>query len=136
MTEREYEDWRAEGDQRVGRCPFCERPGWIVGDTEWCEHYAATYDAFGGSEPISPLTEGEPFLTYERFLVALRDQDEEGVHRLLTSLPPREWDFVKIRIALGSAAEVLAVLDLVELPEGPDRQEHHRRVVMMLHKLR
>ena len=95
MTEKEYEDWRAEGDQRVGRCPICDRPGWIVGDTEWCEHYAATYDTFAGSAPISPLTEGEPFLTYERFLVALREQGEKEVQRLLASLPPREWDFVK-----------------------------------------
>jgi four helix bundle protein len=40
------------------------------------------------------------------------------------------------RIARGSAAEVCAVLDLVDLPDGPMRQAQLRRVVAMLCKLR
>jgi four helix bundle protein len=39
------------------------------------------------------------------------------------------------RIAAGSAAEVSAVLDLVALPAGTDRQAEIRRVVAMLIKL-
>lgn len=39
------------------------------------------------------------------------------------------------RIAAGSAAEVSAVLDLVELPGGAERQEETRRVGAMLSRL-
>lgn len=39
------------------------------------------------------------------------------------------------RIARGSAAEVAAVLDLVALPGGQERQHEVRRVVAMLTKL-
>ena len=38
-------------------------------------------------------------------------------------------------IALGSAAEACAVLDLVALPEGPERQAELRRVGAMLRSL-
>jgi len=38
-------------------------------------------------------------------------------------------------IALGSAAEACAVLDLVRLPEGPARQQQLRRVGAMLTRL-
>ena len=40
------------------------------------------------------------------------------------------------RIARASAAETCAVLDLVDLDEGPTRQHQLRRVVAMLCKLR
>jgi len=40
------------------------------------------------------------------------------------------------RIARGSAAEVCAVLDLVDLPDGEVQQEAVRRVVAMLSRLR
>jgi four helix bundle protein len=40
-----------------------------------------------------------------------------------------------LRLALGSAAEVAAVLDLVELPDGALRQAELRRVGAMLRKL-
>ena len=40
------------------------------------------------------------------------------------------------RIARGSAAEVCAVLDLVELPDGAARQSQLRRVVAMLCRLK
>jgi len=40
------------------------------------------------------------------------------------------------RIARGSAAETCAVLDLVDLPGGPQRQAELRRVVAMLSRLR
>ena len=39
------------------------------------------------------------------------------------------------RIALGSAAEVCAVLDLVDLPEAAARQSELRRVGAMLRRL-
>ena len=39
------------------------------------------------------------------------------------------------RIALGSAAELCAVLDLVELPGGAERQAELRRVGAMLRRL-
>ena len=39
------------------------------------------------------------------------------------------------RIALGSAAETCAVLDLVELPDGADRQHDLRRIGAMLAKM-
>lgn len=39
------------------------------------------------------------------------------------------------RIAAGSASEVAAVLDLVELPDRAAKQEELRRVVAMLSKL-
>lgn len=40
------------------------------------------------------------------------------------------------RIARGSAAEVCAVLDLVDLPQGAAQQDAMRRVVAMLSRLR
>lgn len=40
-----------------------------------------------------------------------------------------------LRIALGSAAEVCAVLDLVALPDGQSRQLELRRVGAMLRRL-
>lgn len=40
------------------------------------------------------------------------------------------------RIARGSAAEVCAVLDLVELDDGPAMQRKLRRIVAMLTRLR
>jgi hypothetical protein len=40
------------------------------------------------------------------------------------------------RIARGSAAEVCAVLDLLEFPEGRKRQQQLRRVVAMSCRLR
>ncbi len=39
------------------------------------------------------------------------------------------------RVALGSAAEACAVLDLVEIPGGSERQEELRRIGAMLRKL-
>jgi four helix bundle protein len=39
------------------------------------------------------------------------------------------------RIAAGSAAETCAVLDLVDLPGGPEQQEKLRRIGVMLHGL-
>lgn len=39
------------------------------------------------------------------------------------------------RIAMGSAAEVGAVLDLVDLPDGPARKAEVRRVCAMLYSL-
>ena len=40
-----------------------------------------------------------------------------------------------LRLALGSAAEVAAILDLVELPDGSLRQAELRRVGAMLRKM-
>ena len=40
------------------------------------------------------------------------------------------------RIAMGSAAEACAVLDLVDLPGGSRRQQELRRIVAMVAKLR
>ncbi len=40
-----------------------------------------------------------------------------------------------LRIALGSAAETCAVLDLVALPEAPARQAELRRIGAMLRRL-
>jgi len=40
------------------------------------------------------------------------------------------------RVARGSAAEVCAVLDLVDLPDGDVQQEAIRRVVAMLSRLK
>ena len=42
----------------------------------------------------------------------------------------------QIRIAHGSAGEVCAVLDLVELEEGPEHQRFLRRVGMMLSRMK
>jgi len=39
-------------------------------------------------------------------------------------------------IAMGSAAEVCAVLDLVALPTGAQRQAELRRIVAMLNKMK
>ena len=41
----------------------------------------------------------------------------------------------QLRIALASACEVLLVLDLVDLPEGPEMQQRLRRIGAMLRKL-
>ena len=54
----------------------------------------------------------------------------EGVYRIGKE---REMHF---RIARGSAAETCAVLDIVDLDEGPTRQAQLRRIVAMLCKLR
>ena len=40
------------------------------------------------------------------------------------------------RIAKGSAGEVLAVLDLVDLPGGAEQQQLLRRIGAMLHRMR
>jgi four helix bundle protein len=40
------------------------------------------------------------------------------------------------RIAHGSAGEALAVLDIVELPDGPSQQEKLRRIGVMLARMR
>ena len=40
-----------------------------------------------------------------------------------------------LRIALGSAAELCAVLDLIDLPDGSARQDELRRVGAMLRRL-
>lgn len=40
------------------------------------------------------------------------------------------------RIACGSASEACAVLDLIQLPDSPDRQQELRRVVQMTSRLR
>ena len=40
-----------------------------------------------------------------------------------------------LRIAMGSAAEVCSVLDLVALPEAPERQAELRRIGAMLRRL-
>ncbi len=53
----------------------------------------------------------------------------EGAGR--TGLPAKNH----FRIALGSAAEVSAVLDLVELPDGAARQGELRRIGAMLRRL-
>ena len=50
-------------------------------------------------------------------------------------LPPGESRRNHYRIAAGSASEVGAVLDLVALPSGPERQEELRRVCAMLAKM-
>lgn len=39
------------------------------------------------------------------------------------------------RIAMGSAGELCAVLDVVDLPEGPARQAELRRIGAMLRRL-
>ena len=39
------------------------------------------------------------------------------------------------RIALGSAAECCAILDLVDLPDGPQRQAELRRIGAMLARM-
>lgn len=41
-----------------------------------------------------------------------------------------------LRIAQGSAGEALAVLDLVDLPGGPEQQQLLRRVGAMLQKMK
>ncbi len=49
--------------------------------------------------------------------------------------PPSESRRHHYRIAAASASEVAAVLDLIALPGGAERQEELRRVVAMLVKM-
>jgi four helix bundle protein len=42
----------------------------------------------------------------------------------------------QFRIAEGSAGEALAVLDIIDLPGGPEQQEKLRRIGLMLSRLR
>jgi four helix bundle protein len=72
---------------------------------------------------------------------ALRDQ----VRRAADSVPLNIAEgchrsggdrFQHFRIAKGSAAECCAILDLVDLPDGPAHQQEFRRVVAMLCHLR
>ena len=42
MTAEEYKEWA--DDPRVGKCPYCESPGWIIGDDAWCVHYLGSKD--------------------------------------------------------------------------------------------
>jgi hypothetical protein len=86
MTEDEYQHWKADGDNRVGRCPYCGKPGWIVGDLEWCEHVAGTYDYFGNSEPICPIVEGEEFDELRTILKFLAERSEEDANTILARL--------------------------------------------------
>ena len=68
----------------------------------------------------------------------LRDQLVRAADSMVLNIaegaghPPREARRNHFRIAAGSAGEVAAVLDLVALPGGPDRQVELRRVTAML----
>ncbi len=71
----------------------------------------------------------------------LRDQLLRSVDSVVLNIaegaghPPGEQRRHHLRIAAASAAEVCAVLDLVALPGGPERQADLRRIGAMLASL-
>lgn len=72
---------------------------------------------------------------------ALQDQAKRAADSVVFNLAEGAYREGKdrrrhFRIAKGSAAEVCAVLDLLDLEEGPARQTQLRRVVAMLRRLR
>lgn len=54
MKPSDYELLTNSGDKypTIGFCPFCEQPGWITGDDEWCEHYIGTSDSKSAAGPL------------------------------------------------------------------------------------
>ena len=95
MTEDEYQHWKADGDNRVGRCPYCGKPGWIVGDLEWCEHVAGTYDHSRGSEPICTIVDGVEFDDLRTILRFLAARAEKDVNAILARLSARHRAFLR-----------------------------------------
>ena len=72
---------------------------------------------------------------------ALKDQAKRAADSVVLNIAEGAYRQGKerakhYRIARGSAAEVCAVLDLVDLDEGSQRQQQLRRVVAMTCKLR
>ena len=72
---------------------------------------------------------------------ALKDQARRAADSVVLNLAEGAYREGKdrhrhYRIARGSAAEVCAVLDLLDFEEGPQRQQQLRRVVAMTCKLR
>lgn len=94
MTEEEYKEWKSEGDKRPGRCPFCNKPGWIVGDLEWCEHYVGTYDHCGSSGPINLLADDGAFEEFEGLLNQLRNLKPKRYKAILGALPVDLANFI------------------------------------------
>ena len=86
MTEEEFIQCKAEGDDRAGRCPYCRARGWIVGDPDWCPHVAGWWDWFCGSEPASPLADGVEFDEIRAVLKALSALPKRRRDRLLAGL--------------------------------------------------
>ena len=71
----------------------------------------------------------------------LKDQARRAADSVVLNLAEGAYQAGKerelhFRVARGSAAEACAVLDLVDLEQGPMRQQQQRRVVAMLCKLR
>lgn len=100
MTQTEYQEWK--DDPRVGKCPFCEAPGWIVGDREWCTHYLGSKDDLGPGVPESGALESIPLLDKVlEFSYSLFDElTTEQIHGL-TDLKPEDREILQVCFDFG-----------------------------------
>ena len=95
-------------------------------------------DAYRLARSVARWVRATPF---PRGDAPLKDQARRAADSVVLNLAEGAYRIGKdrqrhFRIAMGSAAEACAVLDLVDLPDGPARQAELRRVVAMLCKLR
>ena len=77
---------------------------------------------------------------FPRGEASIRDQARRAADSVVLNLAEGSYRegkdrFHHFRIAMGSAAECCAVLDLVEVPGGTETQQQIRRVVAMISKL-
>jgi four helix bundle protein len=94
-------------------------------------------DAYRLSVDVARWVAAQPFPTVRRHL---RDQAIRAADSVVLNIAEgicRAGDARRnhLRIALGSAAEVAAVLDLVGFPEGETRRAELRRIGAMLRRL-
>jgi len=101
MTEEEFESWRAEGDERCGRCPFCNAPGWIVGDTDWCPHYVGSDDLCGSAGPQFDFLDEDPFFGFLEVAGWLQSLGQEEVAALADRLTPQAQRVVEAVVNHG-----------------------------------
>jgi hypothetical protein len=82
MNQAEYEEWKE--DLRVGLCPFCSAPGWVMGETDWCEHYIGCTNLWG--PVLFPCFEDLPFADIQMVTEALSNLDADQRSFILSSL--------------------------------------------------
>lgn len=97
----EYQQWK--DDKRVGKCPFCGMPGWIVGDEEWCEHYIGSDDLFNGTDPYFPIIAGEPFETLIGLVKNLEEKDKTFIQNVLDHLSNNDRELVQAAMDLSDS---------------------------------
>lgn len=87
MTPEDFKGRDPEELKTIGFCPYCNMPGWIPGDDEWCEHYAGSSDLFLCSEPMDLLANGQEFERFRGLLERISELEEDELASMVASLP-------------------------------------------------